>query len=102
MINRLYTLFLSLFVSLVALAQSAGTVASRDAVLYESSSHLFEKADMLTSVSMDMEWVTGLNGSVLPALQRYLTSFFFGQPSDRSRMEVFHVAAWEGSAGNKG
>ena len=82
MINRLYTLFLSLFVSLVALAQSAGTVASRDAVLYESSSHLFEKADMLTSVSMELEWPKGLNGSVLPELQRYLTSFFFGQPSD--------------------
>lgn len=82
MINRLYTLFLSLFVSLMAFAQSAGTVASKDAMLYESSRHLYEKGNTLTIISNDFEWPKGLDGSVLPELQHYLTSFFFGQPSD--------------------
>ena len=82
MINRLYTLFLSLFVSLVAFGQSAGTVASKDAMLYESSRHLYEKGNTLTIVSKDFEWPKGLDGSVLPALQQHLTAFFFGQSSD--------------------
>ena len=82
MINRLYTVFLSLFVSLVAFAQSAGTVASKDAMLYESSRHLYEKGNTLTIISKDFEWPKGLDGSVLPELQHYLTTFFFGQPSD--------------------
>ena len=43
MINRFNTLFLLLFVSLMAFAQSAGTIASKDAMLYESSRHLYEK-----------------------------------------------------------
>ena len=82
MINRLYIVFLSLFVSLMAFAQSAGTVASKDAMLYESSRHLYEKGNTLTIISNDFEWPKGLDGSVLPELQHYLTSFFFGQPSD--------------------
>ena len=82
MINRLYTLFLSLFVSLVAFGQSAGTVASKDAILYESSRHLYEKGNTLTIVSKDFEWPKGLDGSVLPVLQQHLTAFFFGQSSD--------------------
>ena len=82
MINRLYTVFLSLFVSLVAFAQSAGTVASKDAMLYESSRHLYEKGNTLTIISKDFEWAKGLDGSILPELQHYLTTFFFGQPSD--------------------
>ena len=89
MINRLYTLFLSLFVSLVAFAQSAGTVASKDAMLYESSRHLYEKGNRLTIISKDFEWPKGLDGSVLPELQHYLTSFFFGQPSDS------YAAGWK-------
>ena len=75
-------MFLSLFVSLMAFAQSAGTVASKDAMLYESSRHLYEKGNTLTIISNDFEWPKGLDGSVLPELQHYLTSFFFGQPSD--------------------
>lgn len=89
MINRLYTVFLSLFVSLVAFAQSAGTVASKDAMLYESSRHLYEKGNRLTIISKDFEWPKGLDGSVLPELQHYLTSFFFGQPSDS------YAAGWK-------
>lgn len=89
MINRLYTVFLSLFVSLVAFAQSAGTVASKDAMLYESSRHLYEKGNTLTIISNDFEWPKGLYGSVLPELQHYLTSFFFGQPSDS------YAAGWK-------
>lgn len=81
MTKRLFSLFLSLSVSLIALAQQTGTITSRDAMLYETSSHLFEKGNMLTVVSLDMEWPKGLNGSVLPELQRYLTSFFFSHPS---------------------
>ena len=82
MINRIYTLFLSLFVSFVAFGQSAGTVASKDAILYESSRHLYEKDNTLTIVSKELEWPKGLDGSLLPELQHYLTTFFFGQPSD--------------------
>lgn len=89
MINRLYTVFLSLFVSLVAFAQSAGTVASKDAMLYESSRHLYEKGNRLTIISKDFEWPKGLDGSVLPELQHYLTTFFFGQPSDN------YAAGWK-------
>ncbi len=51
MINRLNTLFLLLFVSLMAFGQSAGTIASKDAMLYESSRHLYEKGDTLTIIS---------------------------------------------------
>ena len=95
MINRLYTLFLSLFVSLVAFGQSAGTVASKDAILYESSRHLYEKGNTLTIVSKDFEWPKGLDGSVLPVLQQHLTAFFFGQSSDSyetgwSQEDIFH------------
>ncbi len=75
-------MFLSLFVSLVAFAQSAGTVASKDAMLYESSRHLYEKGNTLTIISKDFEWAKGLDGSILPELQHYLTTFFFGQSSD--------------------
>ena len=82
MINRLNTLFLLLFVSLMAFGQSAGTIASKDAMLYESSRHLYEKGDTLTIISKDFEWPKGLDGSVLPELQHYLTSFFFNQPSE--------------------
>ena len=82
MINRFNTLFLFLFVSLMAFAQSAGTVASKDAMLYESSRHLYEKGNTLTIISKDFEWPKGLDGSVLPELQHYLTSFFFNQPSE--------------------
>ena len=89
MINRLYIVFLSLFVSLMAFAQSAGTVASKDAMLYESSRHLYEKGNTLTIISNDFEWPKGLDGSVLPELQHYLTSFFFGQPSDS------YAAGWK-------
>ena len=78
MINRLYTLFLSLFVSLVAYGQTAGTIASKDAMLYDSSRHLYEKGNKLTIVSKDLEWPKGLGGSVLTELQQYLTTFFFG------------------------
>ena len=81
MIGRLFPLLLSLAVGLAATAQTSMTVASRDAMLYEVSCHLYEKGDTLTSVSMDMEWPEGLNGSVLPELQHCLTAFFFGQPS---------------------
>ena len=82
MINRLNTLFLLLFVSLMAFGQSAGTIASKDAMLYESSRHLYEKGDTLTIISKDFEWPKGLDGSLLPELQHYLTSFFFNQPSE--------------------
>lgn len=82
MINRLYTLFLSLFVSLVVYGQTAGTIASKDAMLYDSSRHLYEKGNKLTIVSKDLEWPKGLGGSVLTELQQYLTSFFFGRASD--------------------
>lgn len=82
MINRLNTLFLFLFVSLMAFGQSAGTIASKDAMLYESSRHLYEKGDTLTIISKDFEWPKGLDGSVLPELQHYLTSFFFNQSSE--------------------
>ena len=82
MINRLNTLFLLLFVSLMAFGQSAGTIASKDAMLYESSRHLYEKGDTLTIISKDLEWPKGLDGSLLPELQHYLTSFFFNQPSE--------------------
>ena len=82
MINRLYTLFLSLFVSLVAYGQTAGTIASKDAMLYDSSRHLYENGNKLTIVSKDLEWPKGLGGSVLTELQQYLTAFFFGQASD--------------------
>ena len=96
MINRLYTLFLSLFVSLVGFAQSAGTIAPRDAILYESSRHLYQKGNELTLVSKDIEWPKGLNGSVLPVLQQYLTNFFFGQPSDS------YDAGWKQFASSQG
>ena len=82
MINRLNTLFLLLFVSLMAFGQSAGTIASKDAMLYESSRHLYEKGDTLTIISKDFEWPKGLDGSVLPELQHYLISFFFNQSSE--------------------
>ncbi len=82
MINRLNTLFLLLFVSLMAFGQSAGTIASKDAMLYESSRHLYEKGDTLTIISKDFEWPKGLDGSLLPELQLYLTSFFFNQSSE--------------------
>lgn len=82
MTGRVFSLFLSLAVSLVAAAQPSTAVASRDAMLYETSTHLCLQADTLTCISMDMEWPKGLNGSLLPELQRSLTTFFFGQPSD--------------------
>ena len=62
MINRLNTLFLLLFVSLMAFGQSAGTIASKDAMLYESSRQLYEKGDTLTIISKDFEWPKGLDG----------------------------------------
>ena len=48
-------------------------------MLYESSRHLYEKGDTLTIISKDFEWPKGLDGSLLPELQHYLTSFFFNQ-----------------------
>ena len=96
MINRLYTVFLSLFVSLVAFAQSAGIVASKDAMLYESSRHLYKKDNKFTIISKDFEWAKGLDGSVLPELQHYLTTFFFGQSSDSYEMGWKHFEALQG------
>ena len=90
MINRLNTLFLLLFVSLMAFGQSAGTIAAKDAMLYESSRHLYEKGDTLTIISKDFEWPKGLDGSLLPELQHYLTSFFFNQSSES------YEAGWNG------
>ncbi|MCR5076912.1 MAG: energy transducer TonB [Prevotella sp.] len=82
MIRKLSTLFLSLFASLTVSAQSAGTVASRDAMLFESSRHLFQNSSRVSLVSQDMEWPKGLGGSTLPDLQRYLTVFFFGREAE--------------------
>ncbi len=62
MINRFNTLFLFLFVSLMAFAQSAGTVASKDAMLYESSRHLYEKGNTLTIISKDFDDSARENG----------------------------------------
>lgn len=78
MTGRVFSLFLSLAVSLVAAAQPSTAVASRDAMLYETSTHLCLQADTLTCISMDMEWPKGLDGSLLPELQHSLTTFFSG------------------------
>ena len=82
MINRLNTLFLLLFVSLMAFGQSAGTIASKDAMLYESSRHLYEKGDTLTIISKDLN---GQKAWMALSYQNYsiiLQAFSLIQPSE--------------------
>ena len=67
---------------LVALHLSAGASflhaqTTRNAVAYDDSYHLYQRAKELSIVHMDVEWPRVIDNSRCWALQKALTSFFF-------------------------
>lgn len=79
MAKKLNLLFLSLLISAFAFSQSAGTVVSGNAFAYKAEHHLFQKGNKLTLVSLNLEWPRVIDYSKAEPLQRYLTSFLFGE-----------------------
>lgn len=76
--RKIKLLFLSLLVSILAFPQATGTVVSGNAVAYQSERHLFRNGNQLSLIALDTEWPKVVDYSKVEELQRYLTSFLFG------------------------